>query len=592
MRFRGKVEIYMKIIEEFRSLVNIGIANKCRCISDIFWDPKNEHTLHNTHLMVYYKEIESITNAIFEKKSMIVYCDRLLARYLGECCKETIEEKSLGNNSGEELSPIESGGMNLGNDSSVTSTINGLNNRSGIRNKVLIDTVRKNEVHILYNFDLISSNNLSNEAMNIDVFYNILEKRAIGARFILFVDPDLLTLPRYFEKSFDMLTVDGISSPACLLPVMTFEEFKKIVNNPIDANSDDLNIIAIDDISINEDKLYDLFNYLSSFTPEQIRVILKMYRSPNEDFIKAVKANRNKYLMDFMKLYSVSNDEIINNPWLEDEKNQIESLLKYSQKNSNKNIHKKIKGIILYGPPGNSKTMLIKSVCQSIGINHIIVSASDIKSKYVGDSEKAIKDLFKKASQAAPCLLVFDEMEALFMSREFDVVSKSGGMLGIVNTLLQEMDSIKDRKNVFVVGTTNKPELIDNAFLRPGRFDKPIEIGYPGREQVGDIVEYFFKLFYKDDPDIFNKKIINSVISMVERRFEANENLNGKPFSVADISYIVKMIEVEQEYDKDLEINQVLIKIITNIDRLQKAMGEGSQMIGQKKKSKKDPGVF
>jgi ATPase family protein associated with various cellular activities (AAA) len=553
----------MSITNDLKEIVQLEGNQESISIQRIFFDSRNKNNIHNTHFRVFRKEIDTITNALFDKKSVIVYCDKMVARKIGECLLNRISQKSESLDVLERLNPMEGGFLK-------DETNREHKTASGIRNIIINEIVSKEESWIIYNFDVISTRDFSNFSMEIDIFYNILEKKVRGTRFVLFVDSDVVELPKYFEKYFDVVHINGISSPGSLLPVLTFKEFKKIAKKP---DLIDWDFVNIEDISLDYDKIFELYNYLSAFTPEQIRVILKMSRVPGEDFISSVKANRNKYLRDFMNLYALHEEKKIEIPWLQKEKKQIIDLLLYSQQNIHINSYKKIKGILLYGPPGNSKTVLIKSLCQDAEMNYIIVSASDIKSRYMGDSEKAVKDLFKRASQASPCILVFDEMEALFMSRDINMVNSSGGMMGIVNTLLQEMDSIQNSKNVFVIGTTNKPEIIDRAFLRPGRFDRAIQIDYPERKDIGVIVKYFIDFFYDDNKKYQNSDVEERMIHIIEDRFDESKNKKMDPFSVADISHIIKMLEVEEFAGSANGINKIIDLVVANIDSLRKAMG-------------------
>ena len=138
---------------------------------------------------------------------------------------------------------------------------------------------------------------------------------------------------------------------------------------------------------------------------------------------------------------------------------------------------KPAKGILLTGKPGTGKTLLAKAIAKESEVNFIAVKGPELLSKYIGESEKGVREVFKKARQAAPCILFFDEIEAL--------VPKRGKMMGdqvterVVSQFLTEMDGIEDLKGVVVLGSTNRPDLIDEALLRPGRFDFVLELPAP-----------------------------------------------------------------------------------------------------------------
>jgi transitional endoplasmic reticulum ATPase len=139
------------------------------------------------------------------------------------------------------------------------------------------------------------------------------------------------------------------------------------------------------------------------------------------------------------------------------------------------------KGFLLYGPPGTGKTLLAKAVAREAEANFIATKSSDLLSKWYGESEQQIARLFARARQVAPTVIFFDELDSLVPAR--------GGGLGepqvterVVNTILAEMDGLEELQSVVVIGATNRPNLIDQALLRPGRFDELIYVAVPDRE--------------------------------------------------------------------------------------------------------------
>ncbi|MFC3958606.1 CDC48 family AAA ATPase [Halovivax cerinus] len=145
-------------------------------------------------------------------------------------------------------------------------------------------------------------------------------------------------------------------------------------------------------------------------------------------------------------------------------------------------------GVLLYGPPGTGKTLMAKAVANETNANFISVRGPQLLSKWVGESEKAIRQTFRKARQVSPTVIFFDELDALAPGRGGEVGSNVSER--VVNQLLTELDGLEDMGDVMVVGATNRPDMIDPALLRSGRFDRLVMIGEPdtdGRERILEI---------------------------------------------------------------------------------------------------------
>jgi transitional endoplasmic reticulum ATPase len=136
------------------------------------------------------------------------------------------------------------------------------------------------------------------------------------------------------------------------------------------------------------------------------------------------------------------------------------------------------RGILLYGPPGSGKTLLAKAVAHEFGVNFISVKGPELMSRYVGESERALRDIFRKARQCSPCVIFFDEIDALVPPR---TLSASDGHAGerVVAQMLAEMDGIEELRDVLVLAATNRLDRIDPALLRPGRFDAIVKLELP-----------------------------------------------------------------------------------------------------------------
>src|SRR5512136_3105092 len=149
------------------------------------------------------------------------------------------------------------------------------------------------------------------------------------------------------------------------------------------------------------------------------------------------------------------------------------------------------KGILLYGPPGTGKTLLAKAVATESQANFISVKGPEFLSKWVGESEKAVRETFRKARQAAPCVIFLDEIDAIAPVRGISM--DSGVTERVISQLLTEMDGLEALHNVIVIAATNRPDIIDPALLRPGRFDRLVFIPTPDLEARKEILKIHTK---------------------------------------------------------------------------------------------------
>ena len=179
------------------------------------------------------------------------------------------------------------------------------------------------------------------------------------------------------------------------------------------------------------------------------------------------------------------------------------------------------KGILLYGPPGTGKTMIAKAVAATSEANFISIKGPELISKWVGESEKGVREVFRKARQAAPCVIFFDELDA--------IAPRRGGSEGdshvterVISQMLTELDGLEDLKGVVVIGATNRPDIIDEALLRPGRFDRILEVPVPDKETR----KHIFQIHTK-------KKPLESDVN-IDKLMEMTEGMTG-----ADIAALV-----------------------------------------------------
>jgi transitional endoplasmic reticulum ATPase len=179
------------------------------------------------------------------------------------------------------------------------------------------------------------------------------------------------------------------------------------------------------------------------------------------------------------------------------------------------------KGILLYGPPGTGKTMIAKAVAATSEANFISIKGPELISKWVGESEKGVREVFRKARQAAPCVVFFDEIDA--------IAPRRGGSEGdghaterVISQMLTELDGLEDLKGVVVIGATNRPDIIDEALLRPGRFDRILEVPPPDKDARKQIFHIHTK-----------KKPLESDVNL-DKLVEMTEGMTG-----ADVAALV-----------------------------------------------------
>lgn len=142
-------------------------------------------------------------------------------------------------------------------------------------------------------------------------------------------------------------------------------------------------------------------------------------------------------------------------------------------------------GVLLWGPPGCGKTLLAKAVANESNTNFISVKGPELLNKYVGESERGVRQVFARARASSPCVIFFDELDALCSRRDDQQTDASAR---VVNTLLTELDGVENRSQVYVIAATNRPDMIDPAMLRPGRLDKLLYVELPTPSERLDIL--------------------------------------------------------------------------------------------------------
>ncbi len=157
------------------------------------------------------------------------------------------------------------------------------------------------------------------------------------------------------------------------------------------------------------------------------------------------------------------------------------------------------KGILLYGPPGTGKTLIAKALANESGTNFISVNGPEVASKWMGESERAIRQIFKRAKQMAPCIIFFDELDSIAPVRG---MGDGSAWERVVAQMLTSMDGIEGLRNVTVMGATNRPDMIDSALLRPGRFDRLVLVGKPDADSRLGILKIHTRRMPLKDVDL------------------------------------------------------------------------------------------
>eukprot|EP00092_Neocalanus_flemingeri_P023831 GFUD01025856.1.p1 GENE.GFUD01025856.1~~GFUD01025856.1.p1 ORF type:complete len:1105 (+),score=361.36 GFUD01025856.1:228-3542(+) len=149
-------------------------------------------------------------------------------------------------------------------------------------------------------------------------------------------------------------------------------------------------------------------------------------------------------------------------------------------------------GVLLVGPPGCGKTLVAKAIANEAGINFISVKGPELLNMYVGESERAVRAVFQRAKNSRPCVIFFDEVDSLCPRRSGNS-SDGGSSSRVVNQLLTEMDGVEGRAGVWIMAATNRPDILDQAVMRPGRLDKILYVGFPGARDRVEILKALTK---------------------------------------------------------------------------------------------------
>ena len=217
--------------------------------------------------------------------------------------------------------------------------------------------------------------------------------------------------------------------------------------------------------------------------------ILQKIQITSDDFREALKEVRPSALREVqVQIPDVSWDDVGGLGELKEElKEAVEWPIKYKDAYDYVDIESP-KGILLHGPPGTGKTLIAKALAKMTESNFISIKGPELLSKWVGESEKGVREMFRKARQAAPCIIFLDEVDALVPRRGGG--SDSHVTENVVSQILTEIDGLEELNNVLIIGATNRLDIVDEALLRPGRFDRIIKVPNPdtnGRKHIFEI---------------------------------------------------------------------------------------------------------
>src|SRR5690348_9702014 len=316
------------------------------------------------------------------------------------------------------------------------------------------------------------------------------------------------------EGRFDVLQIHTRGMP--LTEDVNLESIAKVTHGFVGADLEALS---------KEAAMRSLRRVLPEINMEQSKIpieVLNKIKITNEDFQNALKDVQPSAMREVqIQRPNVKWDDIGGLAGVKEELAEaIEWPLKHADLFNQADV-KPPKDLLLYGPPGTGKTMIAKAVATTSEANFISVKGPELLSKWVGESEKGVREIFRKARQASPCIVFFDELDAVAPRR-----GRSEGDAHVtervISQMLTEMDGLEDLKGVVVIGATNRPDIIDEALLRPGRFDRILEVPFPNKEARKDILKIHTK-----------RKPLDNTVDM-EKLVELTDGFTG-----ADIAAIV-----------------------------------------------------
>jgi transitional endoplasmic reticulum ATPase len=307
------------------------------------------------------------------------------------------------------------------------------------------------------------------------------------------------------------------------------------------------------------------------FDQEKIsQEVLQKIEITNEDFRESLKEVRPSALREVLiQTPNVTWDDVGGLDSLKEElREAIEWPLKHKEAFDYLDIETP-KGILLYGPPGTGKTLIAKAVAKMTESNFISIKGPELLSKWVGESEKGVREIFRKARLAAPCIVFLDELDALVPRRGGS--SDSHVTENVVSQILTEIDGLEELHNVLIIGATNRLDIVDPAILRPGRFDRIIEVLLPDAKSR----EHIFKIHTKKKPlskDVDLAKLVERTDGFSGAEISAVANRAGitalKRY-VGGSSGSVKEIEITQK-----DLMEAIDKVKPKLKKIQEPLAQ------------------
>lgn len=234
------------------------------------------------------------------------------------------------------------------------------------------------------------------------------------------------------------------------------------------------------------------------------------------------------------------------------------------------------KGILLFGPPGTGKTLMAKAVAHESECNFISVKGPELISKWVGESERGIREIFRKARQAAPSIIFFDEIDALVPKR--GIYSDASHVTeSVVSQILTEMDGMEELKNVTIIAATNRPDMLDEALMRPGRLERHIHVPPPGKEGRKKI----FEVYLKDTDALLTEDItIDDLVNRTEGYVGADIEALIREAKLAAMREFISLMAGRSDSEMEDAVSNVRITgrhFTEAFDRVKGSLDEGAR---------------